>query len=171
MIVSIDLDYFYPKNNSIFDYCIEENFHKQNNDFIDYKKLNYIKHIIKNKKVILLDTHDKLLNYIKKNDVVVNFDFHHDISYYKEDKKNFKIFRWLDTQYKESCWAGYAIKYLNIDYYWIGDELSYIDDLLKTFSFKTNLTFEIKTDIIYLIRSKDYINETQFKFVWRWLFG
>ena len=171
MIVCVDLDYFYPNNNSKFDYCIEENFYKQDNEFVDYNKLKYIKHIIKNKKIILLDTHDEILSYINKNDVVVNFDFHHDISYYKEDINNFKIFKWLEKDYKESCWAGYAIKYLNIDYYWIGDNNSYVDSLLNKFSFKNDLTIEIKTDTIYLIRSENYINEKQFEFVWRWLFG
>lgn len=170
MIISVDLDYFYPENNSIFDYCITDNFYLQDNSKVDYTKLNQIKHLLKNKNVKLLQTHDELLQFIKPSDVVVNFDFHHDIVYETEDIKKFPVFRFMETTYKEACWAGYAIKYLNIDYYWIGDENSYFDPRITKLKFKKELTFDLDSDIIYLIRSEKYLNEKQFEFVWRYLF-
>lgn len=170
MVISVDLDYFFPYNNSIYDYAIEDNFYNQSINMVDYDKLKQIKHLIKNKKVILLETHNQLLQFINKGNIVVNFDFHHDISYYKDDLQQFLIFKYLDDSYKESVWAGYAIKYLNIDYYWIGDKMSYIDNNINKFKYKINLTFNLDSDTIYLIRSKNYINEQQFQFIWRYLF-
>lgn len=169
-IISVDLDYFYPNNNSIFDYCVEENFHLQDCKKIDFNKIKEIKKLLKNKKIILLNTHDELINYINFKDEVINYDFHHDVIYDKEDFNLLNHFKYLDTETRESCWAGYAIKFLKIDYNWISDTDSYIENITKKVNFKINLTFEVKTDTIYLIKSLNYINKNQFKFLWRCLF-
>lgn len=163
MIISIDLDYFYPNNNSVWDYVLEDSFNEQSIE-TDLNIVNQIKYLIKNKKLVLLNKHNELLKFIKSNDIVVNFDFHHDIFYSKEDKKLIDYFDYMDEDFKESCWVGYAIKYLNIDYYWIGHSNSDND-----INYKNELTFELNSDIIYIIKSENYINNKQFNYIWRLL--
>ena len=160
MIISIDLDYFYPNNNSIWDYILKNSFNEQSIE-TDLNIVNKIKYLIKNKKLILLNKHNELLKFIKSNDIVVNFDFHHDIFYSKEDEKLIDYFDYMDEDFKESCWAGYAIKYLNIDYHWIGHH-----DSNNDINYENELTFELNSDIIYIIKSENYINNKQFNYIW-----
>lgn len=163
MIISIDLDYFYPNNNSIWDYVLKDSFNEQSIE-TDLNIVNQLKYLIKNKKLVLLNKHNELLKFIKSNDIVVNFDFHHDIFYSKEDEKLIDYFDYMDEDFKESCWAGYAIKYLNINYYWVGHPNSNND-----INYKNELTFELNSDIIYIIKSENYINNKQFNYIWRLL--
>lgn len=174
-IWTFDLDYCFPENSSIFDYSDIDTFSKQNTPVYLYG-IKLLKKLISGKQIIFLNTHDEILKYINNGDNVVNIDFHHDISYLVNEKTDLKyyyidnMYDYLPSEYKESNWAGYAITNLNINYFWIGHKDSYIDDCIQDFNFKRlEYTDILKNkypyDIIYLIKSENYVTEKQLNLI------
>lgn len=170
MIITFDIDFLFPNNKSRFDFYLDKTFQKQSSE-INLFNLNLFKDVIKNKKFIILGTHDEIIKYIKPYDEVLNIDHHHDLLYDIEDKDEV-INNWnnLFDETKEATWAYYCIHNKKIKYYWCGNKDSYVNIELYGINFnqidkKDIYMFLKKTDIIYLIKSRNYVTDKQLSIV------
>lgn len=155
-ILTIDIDWLFDKNNSIYEYVIPSNFQKQDTSQINKTNLAFFDLLIsKHDNFEILETHSLVLNYISEKDTVCSVDHHHDISYNEFDKISFKYFDSFeyDEEYREAVWAGYAIDQMEIDYVWCKNNNSYIDDFCRQFEYRTiDIEKVIEEDLLYFLR-------------------
>lgn len=179
-IVTYDMDFAFPKNNSYYDYVDKDKFNKQSLDNVDNYNIDLLRKILSIcKNVLIVNTHDEVLNFVDFNEYnnVINFDHHHDIMYSNDtiiDINNwieFDEYKYeLPTQDKESMWAGYLIRKNNINYTWIRNKLSSDFEYSELFKYNEILNTEInvddiKCDMVVIVRSPKYCSKKQIEFI------
>lgn len=164
MIITLDLDYMFPNNKSIYEFYNVENFENQTTDI---QHLDFVIELLNGKNVMFLDTHDQIVEYIASGDIVINIDHHHDLLY--DDRRRYTFSKWqlMPRQEKEASWAYYSIIKKKIKYFWCKNNNSYEDINLMNVKFKyiteeKILQLKENCDTIYVIKSLDYINKKQF---------
>ena len=153
----------FPDNMSIFDFYNSKNFENQK---YSIEHVDFVKNLIKDKKLIILETHDEIVEYINDGDTIINIDHHHDLLYNKEGLTVIKKWDFSLPEEKEAVWALFCIMNKNIVYYWCKNNNSYEDMNLYGIKFeyideKSILDLRDKYDIIYLVKSKNYVTQKQ----------
>ena len=123
------------------------------------------KKFIKCSKIILIEAHHDILNYLEpQEDFIVNIDHHHDITEHIIDSpyaKNVHMGNWVD----------YLIRHKKLNHYiWINNLDSYVVDYninsardLKTFKMDSSLDFidSLNFEKIIICKSFDFIPQSQ----------
>lgn len=182
-LITFDLDFIFPEMNFIENEELIQNCNIDN--YINQQAWNLYLSILnlKFKKIIILEKHDDVLNYInyKKIKEVYNIDFHHDIYYLDEQKSaiDLNLFNDLPKEDKEACWFYELFNYnKEIKYNWIGNEKSELVLSTLKYGFKFYLEEgstlnpyyildELKQkefEVLYIIKSEGYINSKQIEF-------
>lgn len=178
-VLSIDLDFLFKmeeiEENKI-DECGIELLNEQAN--LLFELILYLLKD-KNKKIKIIDSHEKILKYINEECLLINIDQHHDLHYSDLHCSMVDNNTFFDEEKEdqESCWVYWLHKNkLLKDYYWIGNEDSEVNiEILKygyKFFLKEGSTLNpyfiydyLKTldfDLIVFCNSKNYISNEQY---------